>query len=345
MWRNDARGRAVLMALEKKIRQTPSIQVTIEKDAFGSRIYNLARYISLGNTPGDIFSSTYGLTFLRTYKSNVHFSYIGSRSLFFFKYLKEIDHSKVLVFDHLTPNAKAMIGGMNLADEYLTDPNHEDPDLGGWHDYMVLLRGMPVQQLLPEPQKKSKKQNWFFRSLRQGLEVLVHVGGRRRFRHTVLAELSRAKETVVIEHGYITDDPVIRKIQSLAQNGVRVQVILPDRSDGFFHANIASVRKLLKPSPSFPDKNKFLTVFLYRGMIHGKVMVIDQQTAIVGSANLTRLSFNLLQETNAIFRSTSGIVTRLVDQLSADLANCEALTWETIPRFNPVRAFFERMVI
>jgi phosphatidylserine/phosphatidylglycerophosphate/cardiolipin synthase-like enzyme len=59
--------------------------------------------------------------------------------MFFFKYLKENDHSKVFLFDENTPNSLVLIGGLNIGDEYLTKQNHEDPDSGGWHDYMVLM--------------------------------------------------------------------------------------------------------------------------------------------------------------------------------------------------------------
>jgi phosphatidylserine/phosphatidylglycerophosphate/cardiolipin synthase-like enzyme len=63
-------------------------------------------------------------------KGNVHFSSVGSRSMFLFKYLKENDHSKVFLFDENTPDSHALIGGMNVGDEYLTAVNHEDPDAG-----------------------------------------------------------------------------------------------------------------------------------------------------------------------------------------------------------------------
>jgi len=74
-------------------------------------------------------------------KENVHFSLVGSRSMLLFKYLKENDHSKVFLFDENTPDCFALIGGMNISDEYLTPVNHDDPDVGGWHDYMVAMHG------------------------------------------------------------------------------------------------------------------------------------------------------------------------------------------------------------
>jgi phosphatidylserine/phosphatidylglycerophosphate/cardiolipin synthase-like enzyme len=59
-------------------------------------------------------------------------------------------------------------------------------------------------------------------------------------------------------------------------------------------------RKILSHIVPIPEEN--LRVFLYRGMIHAKAILIDDYVAILGSANLTYGSFDLLNETNAIFR-------------------------------------------
>jgi phosphatidylserine/phosphatidylglycerophosphate/cardiolipin synthase-like enzyme len=56
MWRDDTAGRQILSALTEKINQNPEVQIFIEKDAFGSRVYDFQRLISLGRLRGDIFS-------------------------------------------------------------------------------------------------------------------------------------------------------------------------------------------------------------------------------------------------------------------------------------------------
>ena len=48
MWRDDSAGNMILTALIQKIRTYPNIEVFIEKDAFGSLVYNLQKWISLG---------------------------------------------------------------------------------------------------------------------------------------------------------------------------------------------------------------------------------------------------------------------------------------------------------
>lgn len=344
MWRDDTKGRAVLEALEQKIQTTPAIRIIIEKDAFGSRIYDLTRLITLGNSRGDMFSSSYGLRFIKDYPNNVVFHYVGSRSLFFIKLLKENDHSKVLVFDQNTPYANALMGGINLADEYLTSENHDYPDQGGWHDYMVYIQGPLASQLLTERSRKSPPLP-VMRSLERGAELLLNVRDRRRVKKVILRELSRARTSVVLEHGYITDEAIIHKLRQISRRGVEVQVILPDRSDGFFHANMHSIYRLLKPSV-LPHRGKMnLKVFLYRGMIHGKTLLIDDETTIIGSANLTSISFELMQETNGVFRDPEGLSREMGLQLSKDMQYCHEVTFKTIPPYNRLRAFLERLAI
>ncbi len=128
MWRDDTLGRMLTEALLQKIETYPDIEIDIRKDAFGSRVYNLQKLLSFGKIGGDIFSTTLAKNLLE--KKNVTFSLVGSSSLLLFKYLKENDHSKVWLFDEGTPRSRAIIGGMNIAEEYLTAQNRKDPDQG-----------------------------------------------------------------------------------------------------------------------------------------------------------------------------------------------------------------------
>ena len=344
MWKDDRKGRYLLALLQQKIKTTPSIKIIIEKDAFGSRVYNMMRWFSLGRKPGDIFSSKEGEIFLKQHTNNVHFISVGSSSLLFFKLLKENDHSKVYIFDEGTPESITLIGGMNIGDEYLTAVNHQHPEQGGWHDYMVRIKGEGANNLLP-PLTIPQKKYWFRKKIMNGIEILFNWKGKRKMKRELIKELRQAKKSIIIEHGYITDDSIIRTLRRRAKKNVHVAVILPDRSDGVYHANMHTIHKLLKPisqkrSVPFP-----LHVFLYKGMIHAKVIVIDETTTIMGSANLTPNSFHFLNETNAIFRSKTGITKEVLRQIKKDLLYCTPITVQTIPPYNRFRAVIEKMFI
>lgn len=125
-----------------------------------------------------------------------------------------------------------------------------------------------------------------------------------------------------------------------------MKVIIPDRSDGVYHANMYSIYQLLRPSLLHSKKpNTKLSVHLYPGHIHAKVIVIDRCTAILGSANLTYGSFDLLSETNAIFRQTDGVVRDLITQMEEDLTYCTKLSLDTIPPYKKWMAWIQKIFI
>ena len=46
MWRDDSAGNMILRALEKKSEMFPDIQIYIEKDSFGTLVYNLQNIVT-----------------------------------------------------------------------------------------------------------------------------------------------------------------------------------------------------------------------------------------------------------------------------------------------------------
>jgi phosphatidylserine/phosphatidylglycerophosphate/cardiolipin synthase-like enzyme len=67
--------------------------------------------------------------------------------------------------------------------------------------------------------------------------------------------------------------------------------------------------------------------------------------AILGSANLTYGSFDLLNETNAIFRQNDWVVAELRTQLCEDLTHCRSVTLDTIPPHNRYLAWIQKILI
>ncbi len=341
MWRDDTLGRKLIEALLQKIETYPDIEIEIRKDAFGSHVYNLQKLISFGKIGGDVFSTALAKKLLE--KKNVTFSIVGSSSLVLFKYLKENDHSKIWLFDEGRENAKAIIGGMNIAEEYLTAQNHENPDEGGWHDYMVLFSWALTDQIGIH-KREPKKPLWIAKKIREWVEILSNIKDKHFIRREILTELSRAKKSVFVEHGYITDPTIIRRLRQISRRGVQVKIIIPDRSDGVYHANMQSIYKLLHPSLIHPEPST-LSVYLYRWHIHAKVIVIDGHTAILGSANLTYGSFDLLSETNAIFRGVDWVVHDLLAQIQVDLTHCQKITLNTLPPYKKWMAWIQKIFI
>ena len=106
-----------------------------------------------------------------------------------------------------------------------------------------------------------------------------------------------------------------------------------------------SVYKLLKPSNLAYRTPSDIQIFLYPGMIHAKVILIDSSVAIIGSANLTYGSFDIFHETNVIFRQERGVIDMLSSQLEKDIGQSTQLSFATIPSYSRTLAFFERIFI
>jgi len=342
MWRNDSSWRKILSALEEKIKSNPTIKIYIEKDSFWSLVYNIQKWISLWKLWWDIFSSDIWKSFLQNNK-NINFSFVGSKSIFLFKYLKENDHSKVFLFDEFTSKSTALIWWMNISDEYLTAQNHDSPESWWWHDYMVKIEWNIADNFASYWWKYSKK--WLAKKILEWIEVLMSIKNKHTIRTEIIKELKKAKKSIIIEHWYITDYLVIKKLRKISRKWIDIKIILPSYSDWFWNSNMHSIYRLLKPSALTHKIDSNIQVYLYNWMIHAKVIVIDKKIAIIWSANLTHWSFDILKETNAIFRQKDWIVKELITQINKDLKNCKMINLENIPKYNKWVALIQRIFI
>ncbi|EKE28819.1 MAG: hypothetical protein ACD_3C00006G0001 [uncultured bacterium (gcode 4)] len=341
MWRDDESGRLIINSLNQKIKSCPNIKIYIEKDAFWTTVYNFQKFISIWRLWWDIFNTKIWMEFISNEK-NVFFKNIWTWSFFLFKYIKENNHSKVYLFDENTSSSKMLIGWMNISDEYLTPQNKLEPSKWGWHDYMVLITWELSKNIYSHEFKKHKR--FFARKWKEWMSILMNIKSNQLIRKELIREFYRARKNIIIEHWYLTDNIIIRKLKKISQKWVKVQIIMPDESDGVYHANMHSIYKLLKPS-LINKREQDMEIYLYKGMIHAKVILIDEYTTIIGSANLTNWSFDILNETNAVFRQKNGITKDLLKQLRLDIKNCTRITLWNIPKYNRWIAWLQKIFI
>lgn len=341
MWRDDESWRIVLNALWDKIKENPNILIHIEKDAFWTRIYNFQNFMSFWKMWWDIFYTKLWIDFIKN--RAVHFKLIWTSSIILFKYNKENNHSKIFIFDDNTSDSKILIGGMNIADEYLTAQNKEEP-LKWWrHDYMVLINWKLPKDIYSYEFKNNKK--YFARKIQQWVSIIMNIKNNQSMRKEILRELDSAKSSIIIEHWYFTDNAIIRRLKQISRKWIKIQVIFPIFCDWFYDANMHSIYKLLKPSIIKSTRKMNIEVYLYNWLIHSKVILIDELTSIIWSANLTNWSFDLLRETNAVFRQNSWITLELLEQLNNDINQCTRITRETIPKYSRWLAWIQKIFI
>jgi cardiolipin synthase len=282
IWKDDHIGNQVVNKL--KAAADRGVSVTIRKDLLGT-VFELGDM--LRGRPSPVFTKS-GLRGYDNIDVDTEIS-------------NDTDHSKYFIVD----NRVVIFGGMNIADEYHTN----------WHDYMALIRSKRWTKAFEE--KVFKSSAW-----PNPAPFVMTVNDRNvtQIRTAVIEMIENAKESVIIEHAYFSDDKVIKAVKRAASKGVGVDVVLPKTPDTHLHANMVTINKLLEES-----HQKVPRIFLYPKMSHAKVVLTDGVIACVGSANLTPRSMLTSREI-ALFahgKRDERFIKELRDQLQADIALSE----------------------
>lgn len=202
------------------------------------------------------------------------------------------DHAKVYVID----DRILLLTGMNVADEYRWN----------WHDYLVELSGhCYVAQYLAGDAESDRGGR---------IALVMNTERCKQVRPMLRALLAQARKSLVIEHAYLSDPETLDTLARRSHEGLRITVILPQRSDIHHHANLQTIGRLL--TQCGPN----LRVLLYPGMVHGKIILVDRATAFLGSANLMASSLDDMGEVNVVLRGKhTHALRRLRSTLRADI--------------------------
>ena len=193
------------------------------------------------------------------------------------------NHRKVVVID----GEVGYIGGMNIADRYV-----EGTKKGTWRDTHLRIRGNAVRAL-----QYSFAVDWYFMR-HELLNVplkdydpnvpgdamqVVMSGPTDRWSNVgfiFLRALSSAKKCVYVQTPYfLPNDSLLRTLQSVALSGVDVRLMMPRNPDS----------RLLEFAAHSYIKECLLSgikVYFYEeGMLHSKVIIIDDEFVTTGSTN------------------------------------------------------------
>lgn len=210
----------------------------------------------------------------------------------------DTDHSKYFIVDHRT----VIFGGMNIADEY----RHQ------WHDYMVMIQNQRWAEAFDDKVVRGKP--W-----PENAPFVVAVNDRQatQIRSAMIAMLDNARESVIIEHAYFSDDRIIAAVQRAVARRIHVTVILPAHPDTHLYANRATINRLLTAGTG-----NGIRIYLYPKMSHAKVMFTDGKIAAIGSANLTPRSMLTSREVTLFVHGKidDPFIRKLNDQLVSDIA-------------------------
>jgi len=207
------------------------------------------------------------------------------------------NHRKMIICDNQT----AIIGGMNLASEYMGSQE----SIGRWRDLSMLVKG-PVTDHIAEifisDWKFASKEALGHNSpARQALESgsngvtqLVASGPDVRndsLRNAILTAIFRAKRRIWVVTPYFVPDEIMLEALCIATSGnVDVSIIIPKKSN---HRLADLVREGYLTRVQEVGAN----VWLYEPrMLHAKAILVDDRLAIVGSANMDMRSILLNYE-------------------------------------------------
>ncbi len=309
IFKNDQIGKKVIKALALKASE--GVEVKLLVDGMGGR-------------------------FLRKKLTNI-LKEAGGEVLFFYPPFIPIfnvrinyrNHRKICVID----GKEAYLGGFNVGDEYLG----LSKKFGYWRDTHIKIKGSAISAIqwqffvdwrFASGEEIKGCQSYIGENSYQdevGIQI-VSSGPDSKWpsiKDGYLKMISNAEERIYIETPYfIPDDSIYEALKIAALSGVDVRVMMPNKPDHpfIYWASLSYIGDLLQAGVKF---------YVYeRGFVHSKVLIMDQDVASVGTANLDIRSFKLNFEINA-FLYDRQINNALGDRFYNDLANCKEITIES----------------
>jgi cardiolipin synthase len=298
---SDATGASIVDALAARAREGVAVRVVL--DAVGCALSHRQAARVLGDAGAEV----------RIFMPLWHSPLRGRSNL--------RSHRKLAVFDA----EQVFVGGMNLAAEYMGPPGD---GVARWVDVAAIVSGD-----VAEDATKLFESDWMFcggaprkaqgRALREagGERAQVVPSGPDMASDTVydlfLQAIYGAQDRVIlVTPYYVPDAPLQHALVIAARRGVRVEVVVPARSNHYL-ADIAARLPLRELAGAG------VTVLYYpHGMVHAKTMVVDDSFAYVGSPNFDMRSLFLNYEVALCVYSPGAIgqIRAFADALAAKCA-------------------------
>ena len=243
------------------------------------------------------------------------------------------NHRKILVVDGHT----GFLGGVNIADRY-----YYGNELGNWHDTHMKITGEGVISLQTSflldryfiLNRKLKKRKKYFPQLqikaREGDKEEKHIGTQTlvcgpdsnwaSIMQCFFSAITMARKHIYIVSPYFTpNESVLNAIKIAALGNIDVRIMLPDKSDTRIahYSTMSYIGELLEAG---------VKIFLFKkGFNHSKVVSIDGEVCIVGSANMDMRSFEHNFEILSVIydRECTGVIEK---QFMEDAAACRQVT-------------------
>jgi cardiolipin synthase A/B len=235
-------------------------------------------------------------------------------------------HRKVLICDEEV----GFVGGIGIAEEW----DGSSDDASGWRETQLRLRGPVVDGLraaflddwLDSGLGLIDERDRFPEQPADGAATAMVVRGESEYGSSDIAMLRqvvflRAQRRIRITTPYFApDDDVFDTLLAAAQRGVEVQLLLPGPNNDKEIARLAAERRYADLVEAGIELYEFQPT-----MLHAKVLTVDGELAIVGSANLNHRSLRLDEEVDVVLLDPE-VVARLDADTDDDVARSEQVT-------------------
>lgn len=208
-------------------------------------------------------------------------------------------HRKIVVVD----GEVAFVGGINFSADHLLDFGPQAKQ-----DYSVQIRGplvprirrFTLEQIGPEAQDRLEEEPHAGRA--GDMDAMLVARDNRQHRDSIerqyRAAIRVARKEVVIANAYFFPGyRLLKEMRRAVQRGCRVRLILQGQPDMKIVKHAAALLHGQLTSAG-------IEIFEYcKRPLHGKVALVDDEWATVGSSNLDPLSLSLNLEANVMIRS------------------------------------------
>lgn len=215
------------------------------------------------------------------------------------------NHRKIVIID----GKIAYTGSQNMVDPHFFK---QDSGVGNWVDIMVRIQGPVVEALAgtfisdwflenDEEKFRSQSLDWDIQHIRKIADIshqpvkgdipiqLVPSGpgfSPDAIHHLLLTTIYASRKKITLTTPYfVPDESILTALQSAAQRGVDVCIIVPEKNDSKLvqYASWARYENMIK--------NGVTIKLFHGGLLHSKTITVDDEFALFGSVNLDMRSF------------------------------------------------------
>ncbi|CAH0118138.1 putative cardiolipin synthase YwiE [Paenibacillus sp. CECT 9249] len=251
------------------------------------------------------------------------------------------NHRKIVVID----GNVGFMGGLNVGDEYLS----RNKTYGFWRDTHMFVKGEAVHSL-----QAIFVQDWFYMTGKahvsaeyfrpepepeaDGAVQIIASGPdnkRKSMKHLFFSMITSARKSIWIATPYfIPDEDILTALRVAALSGIEVKILFPAKPDRWmpFLASHSYFSGLIESGVDIYEYEK--------GFLHSKILIIDGETASIGTANMDMRSFHLNFEVNALLFGTDSVQT-MVSDFKRDLKYTNLINPEKFARRKVIVRFLE----